>query len=163
MAKTKTIMKIFTIADYEEEEKWLASQHGKGWRLTKVIIPFFYVFEASEPEKVIYQLEFKESKVTDDYLKMYEDYGWEYFGTYLGWNYFRKPESEIETESDREIFSDAESKIAMIEQVFQSRIWPLLIVFVAVILPQLSDLDKDVFKTSDIVFLIIYLAYISLR
>ncbi len=78
MAEIKRFTKIFTIADYEEEKKWLENQHAKGWRLIKIMMPFFYTFEKTEPENVIYQLEYKEADITDDYLKMYEDYGWEF-------------------------------------------------------------------------------------
>jgi hypothetical protein len=162
MAKTKTKMKIFTIADYQKEEQWLADQHAEGWKLIKIIIPVFYVFEQTTPEKMIYQLEFKETEVTEDYIKMFEDYGWQYFGSYVGWNYFRKPESEIENESDKEIFSDVESKVEMIDKVFKSRMLPLLIIFFAAFLPQVSELDKEVFKTSDVLFAIIYLILFGL-
>ena len=29
----KTMLRFFTIADYEEEELWLREQHRSGWRL----------------------------------------------------------------------------------------------------------------------------------
>lgn len=45
MSKTKTFLRLFTIADYEEEEQWLRSQHQKGWKLQKIYFPCFYVFE----------------------------------------------------------------------------------------------------------------------
>ncbi len=166
MAKTKTKMKIFTIADYEKEEKWLESKHAEGWKLTKVVFPVFYVFEQTTPEKIIYKLEFNEEEVTEDYLKMYQDYGWEFFGSHVGWNYFRKLESEIMDESDKEIFSDNESKVEMVDKVFKSRMLPLLIVFFVAFLPQMSQLDRNIFGSSDIIFAIIYLIlfvlYVSL-
>ncbi|MGI6509814.1 MAG: DUF2812 domain-containing protein [Erysipelotrichaceae bacterium] len=162
MAEIKRFTKIFTIADYEEEKKWLENQHAKGWRLIKIMMPFFYTFEKTEPENVIYQLEYKEADITDDYLKMYEDYGWEFFGSYLGWNYFRKEAGAAADENDREIFSDAESKINMIDQVFKTRMIPLLTVFMAVMVPNFFGLDKLDFSPSEIVFTIIYLLLLAL-
>ncbi len=162
MAKTKTQMKIFTIADYKEEEKWLENQHSNGWKLIKINLPFFYTFEKVQSEKVIYQLDFKEKEATDDYIKMYEDYGWQHLGYYLGWNYFRKYESAATSESDKEIFSDTESKIEMIEQVFKTRMLPVLTIFVAVMLPNFCGLDKLDFSPSEIIFTIIYLVVFAL-
>ena len=33
MPETKTMIRFFTIADYEEEEIWLHEQHKNGWKL----------------------------------------------------------------------------------------------------------------------------------
>lgn len=41
MNKEKTIIRFFTIADYEEEEMWLHSQHMNGWKLVKMTPPLF--------------------------------------------------------------------------------------------------------------------------
>ena len=49
----KTFTKLFTIADYEEEELWLREQSRKGWKLVKMVPPLFYTFEQTEPEDVI--------------------------------------------------------------------------------------------------------------
>ena len=57
MSKTKTFLRLFTIADYEEEEQWLRSQHQKGWKLQKIYFPCFYVFEECQPEDVVYRLD----------------------------------------------------------------------------------------------------------
>lgn len=162
MAKTKTVMKLFTIADYQEEQKWLEKQHANGWKLKNMIVPVFYIFEEVTPEKVIYQLEFKESENTSDYIRLYEDYGWEFLGSHVGWNYFRKPESEIKEEGEKEIFSDNESKLEMVDKVFKSRMLPLLIIFFVAFLPQITELDKNVFRTPDVIFAIIYLVLFAL-
>ena len=37
MPETKTMIRFFTIADYEEEEIWLHEQHKNGWKLHKMI------------------------------------------------------------------------------------------------------------------------------
>ena len=45
MPETKTMIRFFTIADYEEEEIWLHEQHKNGWKLHKMIPPCLYIFE----------------------------------------------------------------------------------------------------------------------
>lgn len=45
MDSKKTLIRFFTIADYEEEEIWLHNQHKNGWKLEKIIFPCFYIFE----------------------------------------------------------------------------------------------------------------------
>ncbi|MBC2575581.1 DUF2812 domain-containing protein [Peptostreptococcus canis] len=140
MDRRKTRVRFFTIADYLEEEKWLEEQHKKGWKLLKMIPPCFFIFEECDSEEVIYQLDYKDEKVTEDYLQMYKDYGWEYLGSCFGWNYFRKLDINVLCENDRKIFSDTESKISMIEHIFRTRMLPLLIIFFAIIIPNLIRL-----------------------
>jgi hypothetical protein len=84
MGKTKVKVRFFTIADYEEEEQWLRSQHQNGWKLVKMIPPCFYTFEQCQPEDVIYRLDFKDAAATGDYMQMYADFGWEYAGAFSG-------------------------------------------------------------------------------
>ena len=45
MNNKKTVIRFFTIADYEDEEIWLHNQHMSGWKLVKMIPPCFYIFE----------------------------------------------------------------------------------------------------------------------
>lgn len=130
-------IRIFTIADYEEEEKWLERQHQKGWKLKRAIAPCFFFFESCEPEEYVYQLDYKNCQKSEDYLTLFRDYGWEYCGSCAGWNYFRKAGRQIREESEREIFSDNESKITMIDHIYKTRMLPILLVFLAIILPNL--------------------------
>lgn len=44
MNNKKTVLRFFTIADFEEEEIWLHDQHRNGWKLAKMIPPCFYNF-----------------------------------------------------------------------------------------------------------------------
>lgn len=37
MNNKKTVIRFFTIADYEDEEIWLHNQHMSGWKLVKMI------------------------------------------------------------------------------------------------------------------------------
>ena len=69
MSETKTMIRFFTIADYEDEEIWLREQHRKGWKLQRMIVPCFYIFEACTPEDVIYRLDYRnheEDSFSDD-------------------------------------------------------------------------------------------------
>ena len=43
MDNKKTVIRFFTIADYEDEEIWLHNQHMSGWKLVKMIPPCFYI------------------------------------------------------------------------------------------------------------------------
>ena len=106
----KTEIKVFTIADYEEEEIWLRQQHQKGWKIMKMIPPCFYIFESCEPEDVIYRLDFRNREQSGEYLQMVKDFGWEYVGQCVGWLYFRKKADEAQTAEESELFSDNPSK-----------------------------------------------------
>ncbi|MDT2731812.1 DUF2812 domain-containing protein [Streptococcus parauberis] len=166
MTETKKIIKIFTIADYMEEEAWLRQQSQKGWKFVKNTNPITYLFEKSKAEDVIYQLEYKNEAVTRDYLQLYQDYGWEYCGTYIGWNYFRKAAKLVEHAGENQIFSDRESKLNMISHIIKTRMLPLLIIFLCIIIPNLSKtdylsgdlLDKIIFG----IFMFLFVLYIVL-
>ena len=121
MGKRQTKIRFFTIADYNEEQAWLEEQHENGWKLVKVTAPCFFTFEECVPEEVSYRLEFNQTKATDDYLQMYEDYGWEYIGGCMNWSYFRKPVVESTAEGENEIFSDDESRLNMIDRAIPRR------------------------------------------
>jgi hypothetical protein len=135
MNKTKLKVGLFTIADHEEEETWLRSQHQKGWKLKKVV-PYLYTFEQCEPEDVIYRLDYKNADATDDYMQMYSDFGWDCLGKCVGWYYFCKPAAQIDGEKEGELFSDNESKVDMLQRVIQTRMLPIILIFLAFVLPQ---------------------------
>ncbi|MGL5439487.1 MAG: DUF2812 domain-containing protein [Filifactoraceae bacterium] len=143
MVDMKRKIKFFTVADYNEEADWLRKQHNDGWKLKKMTAPCFFTFEKCQSEDVIYQLDYENEKVTEEYVQIFKDYGWEYCGSCIGWNYFRKPVREMENEKEKEIFSDAQSKASMIEKVLKTRILPLVIIFCTCIIPQLTILRID--------------------
>ncbi|WP_086315335.1 hypothetical protein A5821_002791 [Enterococcus sp. 7F3_DIV0205] len=120
----KKIRKRFELADYLEEEKFLQEQHKNGWKMVDLKVPFStYIFEKSESEDYVYQLDFKqEGKDLEEYLQLFEDCGWDYFYKFGNWHYFRKPKSELEEENV--IFNDAPSRAEMAKKVvrFQSMI-----------------------------------------
>ncbi len=132
---SKTEFRIFTIADYEEEEMWLRKQHQNGWKLTKMIPPCFYVFEKCEPEDVIYRLDYKNSGQTAEYMQMLRDFGWEYFAHCMGWLYFRKPADEAESAEDGELFSDNASRVDLVSHVVKTRLVPLAVIFLCCVIP----------------------------
>lgn len=136
MAETKTLIRFFTIADFEEEERWLREQHNRGWKLTNAAV-FLYTFERCAPEDVIYRLDFKNGEENDDYFQLFRDYGWEYFDHNAGWLYFRKPAAEISDEADGEIFSDGLSQVELVQHVVKTRMLPLLLIFFCCVLPNL--------------------------
>jgi hypothetical protein len=108
MNNKKTVIRFFTIADYEDEEIWLHNQHMSGWKLVKMILPCFYIFEKCTPAEVAYRLDYKNNSETSNYFQIFRDYGWECICRCVGWLYFRKPLTEMDSERDGEIFSDNE-------------------------------------------------------
>ena len=134
----KTMIRFFTIADYEEEEIWLRKRHAEGWKLVEMTPPCVYTFEACEPEDVIYRLDYKNSDQTEEYMQMLEDFGWEYFAECLGWLYFRKPAKEAASEEDGELFSDPASRAEMAGDIVRTRLLPLMLIFMCCLVPNLN-------------------------
>lgn len=137
----KTIVRYFTIADYEDEELWLREMHRSGWKMVGLTAPCFFRFESCTPEDVIYRLDYKNGTQTPDYLKMIQDFGWELVldSKFCGWVYFRKPASEAETPEDGELFSDDESRLELVTKLVKTRVWPLIFIFLCCIIPNLLN------------------------
>ncbi|MBP3700644.1 MAG: DUF2812 domain-containing protein, partial [Lachnospiraceae bacterium] len=112
--------KSFYISEFRAEEAWLSFMHSQGWKLQSIDgIGFHYTFEACDPEDWIYQLDFKEDGVAeDDYIQMYEDYGWELIQRFRHWFYFRKKKNGGDAD-DLSIFSDNASRIEMCRQIIR--------------------------------------------
>lgn len=142
--KTKKKFKYFTIMEYEKEQTYLRDMHKKGWKFTGVTGFCVYNFEKCEPEDVIYQLDYNEDgmKNKTQYVKMFEDCGWEYITDYVGYSYFRKPFCDmIENE---EIFCDDDSRLEMVHRIFRGRMIPLFVIFGCIIIPQfITNLIND--------------------
>ena len=135
MADRKTLVRFFTVADYEEEEQWLRRQHQNGWKLVKTVLPCFFVFERCTPEDVVYRLHYKNDCGNGEYFQLFQDYGWTYFNRCMGWLYFRRPVSETDTAQEQEIFSDDASRVEMLRHIVRTRMLPLLVIFFACLLP----------------------------
>lgn len=134
--ETKKQIKYFTIFNHEKEESYLREMHKKGWKFVKVSGLGVYHFESCEPEDVVYQFDYnpQSGEGRAEYLQMFSDCGWEHIQDYVGYSYFRKPASEMSGEEN--IFSDTESKTAMMERVYKGRLLPLLVLFCTVFIPQ---------------------------
>lgn len=132
---TKKEFKYFTIFNHEKEEEYLHNQHLNGWKLTKITGLGMYHFEACEKEDVIYRLDFKQdTNSMEEYITLFNDCGWEYILKFVDYTYFRKAKKDLNENED--IFSDEESKLAMMERVFKGRMLPVFIIFMTCIFPQ---------------------------
>lgn len=149
----KMSFRIYTIMDYEKEEKFLREQHKKGYKLVKWTFPGFYHFEKCEPQDMVYRLEYSAVKDSDksDYIQMYKDFGWEYMFDAVGWSYFRKCAEK--TEGNEEIFSDKLSKIEHLYKVFRHRMIPGIVVFLCCVVPNVTKIvNGGTWSMANIVF-----------
>lgn len=66
MSNTKTVIRFFTIADYEEEEAWLRSRHNSGWKLAKLLSPAFMYLKAANLKTLCTDLIIKTTRKTEN-------------------------------------------------------------------------------------------------
>ena len=137
----KIVYRIFTIADYEREALYFREMHAKGWKLRKVsysilLFAVKYTFEKCHPEQVSYQLDFypMEKSERASYLQLFKDCGWEHITDFNSFSYFRKVHSEIESDVEFEIYNDAAGKLAMIKRILIMRMFPIFLLFSALLL-----------------------------
>ena len=137
----KIVYRIFTIADYEREALYFREMHAKGWKLRKVsysilLFAVKYTFEKCHPEQVSYQLDFYPMKKSEraSYLQLFKDCGWEHITNFNGFSYFRKLHSGIESDAEFEIYNDASGKLAMVKRILTRRMFPILLLFLALLL-----------------------------
>ena len=161
MAEKKTMIRFFTIADYEEEEEWLREMHKNGWKLTRTALPCFYFFEKCEPEDVVYRLDYKNGTQDSEYMQMFKDYGWEYLNECMGWLYFRKSAA---SDGDMEIFSDDASRVEMIGKIVKTRLLPLAVIFLCCVMPNITGnvLRGKAGIVISIIFLCLFALYLYL-
>lgn len=159
---TKKEFKYFTIVNHEKEETYLRSMHKEGWKLVRVSGFCMYHFEKCEPEDVIYRLDYNRDGIRhkEEYVKMFEDCGWEYIQDYVGYSYFRKAAAEIE--GTDEIFCDDDSRLEMLKRVFRRRMIFLIILFAGILLPGLirNLYCRDYFDAA--LFAVVMLLYLWL-
>jgi Protein of unknown function (DUF2812). len=123
----KIVKTGFSLSDFEEEEKWLSQMHKEGWKLIE-ISRNHYKFEECQPEDWVYQLDFQVKNIAENsYLKLYNDYGWNFILQNNDWFYFRKQKELNDT--DLSIFSDRNSMIAMCERVINRKLLFNVILF----------------------------------
>ncbi len=136
MMKTKKEFKYFTIMDHKKEEIYLREMHKSGWKFVRVSGFGVYHFEECAPADVIYQLDYrpKGKESDDEYLQMFSDCGWSYIQEYAGFRYFKKSAENMSGEEN--IFSDDESRMAMMDRVYTHRFLPILWIFFLCLIPQ---------------------------
>lgn len=138
MKDKKMRIRFFNIVQWKQEQDYLRAQHNNGWKFVKLNCLCCYHFEKCEPEDVKYQLDYNPEGIAHkvEYVQMFGDCGWEYLQDYIGYSYFRKPVSEMQNQ-DEEIFCDDTSRLDMMKRVFKGRMIPLILIFFAVIIPQM--------------------------
>ena len=134
----KREFRLFTIAEYEKEEAYLARKHREGWKLVTAAMPGWSTFEECEPEEVIYQLDSNstQGEEKEQYLQMFADCGWEYVDEMNGWRYFRKPLAQAD--GDEAIFSSDASRLELLGRVFRTRMLPVLLLFFCADVPMVA-------------------------
>ena len=160
MKLTKKTFRIFTVADWEAEEKYLREMHRRGWKLRKGGV--IYTFDRCEPEDVVYQLDYNPEglKHRNDYLQLFKDCGWEYVQTFNEYSYFRKPADEL-ADKEEGIFCDDSSKLDMVRRVWMGRMLPLMAIFLLLIVPNLMNgmlLGSKIITALYWIFFAIYVA-----
>jgi hypothetical protein len=84
-----------------------------------------YTFRTGAPQDVAYRLDFRRmSERSDEYVRLFEDAGWELVSSCAGWQFWRKP---VRDGREPEIFTDGASRAAMLRR-FRTR-------FAAALLP----------------------------
>ena len=156
----KVVYRIATIADYDREALYLRKMHAEGWKLKRVsysilLVAVKYTFEECQPEQVSYQLDFYPMKKSEraSYLQLFKDCGWEHITDFNGFSYFSKPYSEIESDTEFEIYNDAAGRLAMVKRILIMRMLPILLLFSA-LLPVFSKFVNGVSSFSWELFLI---------
>ncbi len=133
MNEKKVIRKHFNLADFEEEQNFLASLHSKGWRLISVKT-FRYTFEKCSCEDVTYQIDFNpKEREKEEYIQLLRDFGWQVIAEKNGKFYFTKTTSLIH-ENESKLFSDMEAKASMCKKIVKYKLLWLLPLSVIMIL-----------------------------
>lgn len=158
--EVKKEFKWFTIFEYEKEQDYLREMHKAGWKFVKLTGLGMYHFEKCLPQDVVYQLDYNKDGLAhkDEYLKMFDDCGWEYIQEYFGYSYFRKVVSDDGIAE--EIFCDDESRFQMMQRLLKGRMLPLLAIFCVLLLQflkQLIDAHNYFLATFTGIVLIVYI------
>ncbi len=115
--------KDYGISNFDQLEAYLTAEHAKGHRFLRYERKAFgnaFIFEACEPEAVVYQLDYNTMKPSEraNYLQLCADCGWEYVGMRDNFYLFRKPAA---ADMQDEFFSDNKSKAEMCRRVMANR------------------------------------------
>jgi len=151
MKNKKTMFRIYTLFEYEDEQAFLEEQHRKGWKCTGYTLPGFYSFEKCEPEDVVYRIDFADTKCGDEtsYRQLFSDNGWEFLWTVNGFSIFRKMPGTDGGKEESEIFTDLDSRLGMMKKIQKRRLLPLGIIFFCLIIPNVIKLLRGPSSTWD--------------
>lgn len=141
----------------EKEETWLSEMAAEGWHLTRISFPGLYHFQQSEPDEIVYRLDYQtlDKKDRESYLQLFQDAGWEHVADMSGWVYFRRSTADA---ADLEIFNDLESK----SKKYQ-RILIYLIIFLpifVVLMPELGEHTGTFFQVVQGLYFTMLLIYV---
>ena len=113
---------------------------ANGWKLISVA-PYVYKFQRSEPERVIFRLDYKNTLDKDyqEYLTLFKDAGWELFSTFANWQYFK-----INPENDEvpEIYNSGKAKAQKYRRLLLGLV-PLLPIYLVMFNPAFNLFHSD--------------------
>ena len=141
----KRTHKWFWNYDYDKQEKYYTEMHAKGWALKKQdkAAVVLQQFEKCEPANVVYKIGYNAVKTDrDSYIKMFEDYGWEFVGTAQNFYYFRKNAEGVSPE-ELDIFSDSESRLDMAKKAVTAGLPILLVCTFCLLVPQSINVYRN--------------------
>ena len=116
MSKLRRLVvpKYYTVASFEQEERFLNNMARRGWHLEH-IVAFFYCFRRGQCSDTVYQLDFTHKLETDsDYRQMYADAGWELVWENEKITWFR---TDAAKSKNTEIYTDSHTRIAALERL----------------------------------------------
>lgn len=115
--ETKRCFRFFTIADYEQEQKWLNDMSRCGWNMINTT-GVIYTFEKGVPGEYIYKIDLPNEQMTqceiDTYYKFMEECGVEVVDKFKMWRYLRKKRSD----GDFETTDNTLAQLAMINKAY---------------------------------------------
>ena len=130
--KTVTRFKWWWAWNYEEQEQWLTNMSQLGYKMIKSKLGVFFTFEVGNFEEYVYKIDYKKlrGKKLYEYIQLFNDCGWEYIDSLMGWHYFRKKDSNIELP---ELYTDSESKAQIFKQLLGTMI-ALLVMYIPILI-----------------------------
>lgn len=109
MGEYKRVFKMFLVTEDQKEENWLREMALKGYHLDSVTAGVSYNFRIGEPRDYTYLVDFKGigSKADLEYRSFFEDAGFKYITTTMGYHYYR---TETSSNSMKRVKADQSRK-----------------------------------------------------
>lgn len=117
MKEANMLKKFRLFIDARKEEKWLNKMIQNGWLCKKVNTVGMYYFEKTKTLKRVIRLDsqsFKSTELYQQYIQLYEDYGWRHIGgsRWSSSQYWTKSTDGLD-----ELFSDSASEKAYLQRL----------------------------------------------